>query len=65
MRVEDVGAWVGGKTEVEAADFGWAEGLLVEGLRPTSQPTYYANQNTTIAVFEPELIIYFRSTTTP
>lgn len=65
MRVEDVGVWVDGKTEVETADFSWAEGLVTEGLRPSSQPTYYANETTTIAVFELEQIVYFRSTTIP
>ena len=65
MRVEDVTGWIEGKTVVDSADFSWAEGLLTDELRPTSQPIYYTNQTTTIAVFEPEQIIYFRSTTTP
>jgi hypothetical protein len=65
MGVEDVGAWADGKTRVDSADFSWADGLLTEGLRPSSQPTYYTNGATTIAVFEPEQIIFFRSTTIP
>ena len=65
MRVDDVGAWIDGKTEVDAADFSWAEGLLVEGLRPTSEPVYYGSGTTMIAVFEGEQIIFFRSTTVP
>lgn len=65
MMVDDVAAWVDGKTEVETADFSWAEGLLTEGLRPSSQPTYYTNSTTTIAIFEPEQIIFLHSTTTP
>lgn len=65
MRVEDVAAWVDGKTRVDSADFSWAEAFLSEGLRPSSPPTYYTNQTTTIAIFEPEQIIFFRSTTIP
>jgi hypothetical protein len=65
MRVEDVGAWADGKTGVDSADFAWADGLLTEGLRPSSQPTYYTNQTTTIAVFEPEKIIYLHAITLP
>lgn len=65
MQVEDVAPWIDGKTQLDSADFTWADALLTEELRPSSQPTYYTNGATTIAVFEPELIIYFRSTTTP
>ncbi|MFZ0544346.1 MAG: hypothetical protein WAM60_02840 [Candidatus Promineifilaceae bacterium] len=65
MRVADVAAWVDGKTRVDSADFSWAEGFLSEGLRPNSEPVYYTNGTTTIAVFEPEQIVFFRSTTSP
>ncbi len=65
MQVEDVAPWIEGKTQLYSADFTWADALLTEGLRPTSQPTYYTNQTTTIAVFEPEKILFFHSQTTP
>jgi hypothetical protein len=65
MLVEDIALWTAGKTQIDTADFTWADSLLTEPLRPASQPTYYTNQTTTLAVFEPEQIIYLRSTTTP
>src|SRR5690606_2471586 len=65
MLVEDTAPWKEGKTAIDTADFSWAGPFLTDELRPSSQPAYYANQAVTIAVFEPEQIIYFRSTTTP
>jgi hypothetical protein len=65
MQVEDVAPWIEGKTQLDSADFTWADSFLTDELRPTSQSTYYTSQTTTIAVFAPELIIYLHSTTTP
>jgi hypothetical protein len=65
MWVEDVSAWIGDKEMVDSADFSWVESLVDDSVRPSSQPVYYANSSTTIAVFEPEKLIYFRSTTSP
>lgn len=65
MRVEDVGAWVDGKTRVETADFSWVEGVVTERLRPSGEAVYYSNGTTVIAVFEEERIVFFRSTTMP
>jgi hypothetical protein len=65
MQVEDVAPWVDSKTEIDSADFAWADGLLTDELRPSSQPTYYTNQPTTNAVYETEQLIYLHSTTTP
>jgi hypothetical protein len=65
MRVDDVAAWAKGKTQIDSADFSWAEPLLSDRLRPSSQPTFYVNDSTTIVIFEPEQIVFFRSTTIP
>jgi hypothetical protein len=68
MRVDDVAAWVDGKTAVDSVDFSWAETLetlLPNDLQPASQPHYYANGTTIIAIYEPEQIIFLHSTTTP
>jgi hypothetical protein len=65
MLVEDTAPWIDGKTQIDSADFTWADSLLTDELRPSSPPIYYTNPTTTIAVFEPEQIIYFHSTTTP
>jgi hypothetical protein len=65
MRVDDVAAWAEGKTQIDSADFSWAEPLLSDRLRPSSQPTFYVNGPTTIVIFEPEQIVFLRSTTFP
>ena len=65
MVVDDVAPWIDGKTAVETADFSWADSIVTEGLRPSSQPRYYTNSTTAIAVYEPESIIFFRSSTAP
>ena len=63
MVVDDVALWIEGKTVVGTADFSWADSMVGEGLRPSGSPQYFSNGSTTIAVYEPENIILFYSTT--
>ena len=65
MVVDDVAPWMEGKTAVETADFSWVDSMVTERLRPSSSPLFFSNGSTTIAVYEPENIVFFQSTTTP
>lgn len=64
IHVADTAAWIKDKVQVEPFDLAWAEPFYREDLHPNSEPQFYASAESRLAIFEPEQIILFYSTTT-